>query len=269
MTTASLATTSYRKAFVVEITERTASFDNDLKLTFREAGQGESVLVLHGGAGPASVTPIVARLARTHHVLAPTHPGWDSTVRPNRLSTVAQLAKTYLELLERLGLRGTTVLGSSFGGWVAAEMSTRAVPAGPSRLILLDAIGPKPQHARPAPATPASSPDPAAAPQTPPGRGPSPADLALIQAYTGPTMFDPDLRERLTSVRLPTLVLWGEQDPVVPVAYGRDYAGAFPDSRFVVIPDAGHLPASQAPEPTFAAIDDFLTGSTTTTAQTA
>jgi pimeloyl-ACP methyl ester carboxylesterase len=257
------------EGFIVEITERTASFDNDLELTFREAGQGESVLVLHGGAGPSSVTPIVSRLARTHHVLAPTHPGWDSTVRPSRLNTVAQLATTYLELLERLGLHGTTVLGSSFGGWVAAEMSTRAASASLSRLILLDAIGPKPQHARRTPATPTPSPDPAAAPQTPPGRGPSPADLALIQAYTGFAIFDPDLRERLTSVRLPTLVIWGQQDPVVPVAYGRDYAGAFPNSRFVVIPDAGHLPASQAPEPTFAAIDDFLAGSTATTAQTA
>ena len=250
------------------ITERTASFDNDLELRFREAGQGDPVLVLHGGAGPASVTPIISRLARTHHVLAPTHPGWDGTVRPDRLGSVTRLATTYLELLERLGLSGTTVLGSSFGGWVAAEMSIRAVPAVLSRLILLDAIGPEPQHAGPVPATPAPGPDTTTVPGTQPARRPSPADLALIQAYTGPVMFDPDLRERLMSVRLPTLVVWGEQDPVVPVEYGRHYAGAFPDSRFVVIADAGHLPAGDAPEPTFAAIDDFLAGSAATAGQT-
>lgn len=238
-------------------TERVALLDRDLPLTLQEAGGGSAVLVLHGGAGPASVTPLLDHLATAHHLLAPTHPGWDGTPRPDWLHSVGDLATTYLNLLKQRELEDVTVIGSSFGGWIAAEMAIRDSTRRLSRVVLVDAIGPPIDPQRTATAAPSPT-GPAAAP--PSGRGPSPADLALLRAYTGPALHDPGLLHRLAAVRVPALVLWGEHDPVVAPDYGRAFADAFADAQFHVLPGAGHLPWTHAPESTFAAIDAFLNG---------
>ncbi|GAA3396334.1 alpha/beta fold hydrolase [Cryptosporangium minutisporangium] len=72
-----------------------------LALIVREASRSEHpVLLLHGAAGPASLDSLRDHLATFHRVLAPVHPGWDGTPRPETLSSVADLAATYLNLLE-------------------------------------------------------------------------------------------------------------------------------------------------------------------------
>src|SRR4051794_30468623 len=63
-----------------------------LGLELREAGRGSPVLVLHGGPGPGSLTLLVDHLASDHRVVAPTHPGWDGTARPDDLDCVPTLA---------------------------------------------------------------------------------------------------------------------------------------------------------------------------------
>lgn len=90
-------------------------------------GQTESIaLVLHGGGGPQTVVPIVDHLAATMQVLAPTHPGWNGTVLPDDVTSVADLAGVYLEQLVTSGARGVVVVGSSIGGWLALEMAIAA-----------------------------------------------------------------------------------------------------------------------------------------------
>ncbi|PWK88198.1 hypothetical protein C8D88_103394 [Lentzea atacamensis] len=88
--------------------------------------------------------------------------------------------------------------------------------------------------------------DPAKAP-TPSGTGPSPDVRALI-GYTGPSMSDPTLLERLGDVRIPVHVLWGESDRIVDAAYGKAYAAAIPGSTFTPLPRTGHLPQLETPE---------------------
>lgn len=61
-------------------------------------------------------------------------------------------------------------------------------------------------------------------------------------------MADPKLRRRLRRVRIPALVVWGESDRVADPDYGRAYAQSFPDARFELIPEAGHLPQIEQPE---------------------
>lgn len=233
---------------------RVVALADDLDLTVREAGAGAPVLLLHGGAGPASIPDAFSRLARTHHVIAPFHPGWAGTPRPDRLGDVPALAATYADLLDRLGLDDILVVGSSFGGWVAAELALLD-PANPTsgrrrvgRLVLLDAVGPTPAPGdRPA--------RPAAVSGTP---GPTQADQALLVSYTGPAMHDPGLRQRLAAVTVPVLVVWGEDDPVLAPSYGEAYATAYPAGRFALVPGAGHLPSEEAPDATFAAVEHFL-----------
>lgn len=93
-----------------------------------EAGDpaAPEALVLHGGGGPRTVAPIVAHLAATMHVVAPTHPGWEGTTLPGAISSIADLATGYLDRLLDRGERGVTVVGSSIGGWIALEMAVQA-----------------------------------------------------------------------------------------------------------------------------------------------
>jgi len=98
--------------------------------------------LLHGGAGPLSIMGFAQRLAASEqvHVYVPTHPGFGGTARPDWLNRIGALAESYVALIEQLDLRDVTVVGSSIGGWIAAEMallhSTRI-----SHFILVDAVG--------------------------------------------------------------------------------------------------------------------------------
>lgn len=66
------------------------------------------------------------------------------------------------------------------------------------------------------------------------------------------------LARRLPEIEVPTLLLWGEEDPVVPVALGRRLAGELRDARLVVLPGVGHLPPEEDPERSVEAVLDFL-----------
>ncbi|QKW25543.1 alpha/beta hydrolase [Streptomyces seoulensis] len=231
-----------------------------LDLVLREAGTGGAVLVLHGGPGPDSVAPLIDHLSAAHRVLAPTHPGWDDTPRPDALDSVAALAALHLDLLELLDVRDVTVVGTSFGGWVAVESALGDRDGRIGRLVLMDAIGPQvPGH----PITPPGGPPPAAGPVPAAGApaprgGPSARPPAALRAYAGPHLGDPGLLPRLSAVACPVQVIWGENDRVATPAYGRAYAAAFPDARFELIRGAGHLPLREEPSAVFAALDAFL-----------
>ncbi|MFF4401678.1 alpha/beta fold hydrolase [Streptomyces sp. NPDC001480] len=225
----------------------------------REAGTGSSpVLVLHGGPGPASINPLIDHLAPDHRMVAPTHPGWEGTMRPDDLDSVSALAASYLDLLGHLGLNDVTVIGTSFGGWVATQTVLDDREGRISRLVLMDAIGPAiPGRQITVPAGP---PAPAAAGQAPQG-APSAQSMAALRAYAGPAMADPGMLPRLSTVTCPVLVIWGTDDTVVTPDFGRAYAAAFPHARFELIPGAGHLPIREQPETVFARLDAFLTTS--------
>ncbi|MGP2437899.1 alpha/beta fold hydrolase [Streptomyces sp. JW3] len=246
---------------------RSVSVRPGLDLAIREAGHGSPVLVLHGGPGPAGIAPMVDHLAKDHAVVAPTHPGWDDTVRPDDLDSVPALAAGYLDLLSRLALHGVTVIGTSFGGWVATQSVLDDREGRIARLVLVDAIGPvvpgqqvtMPAGPPPTARVPVTGPSPA------PRRGPSPSSMAALRAYAGPAMADPGLLARLPSVTCPVLVLWGGDDTVVSPDFGRAYAAAFPHARFELIPDAGHQPLRERPEAVHAALDSFLTRQDRTT----
>jgi pimeloyl-ACP methyl ester carboxylesterase len=114
----------------------------DVPVTVTERGQGDPVLLLHGGAGPDSVTGFADLLAERfpYRVLTPVHPGFNGTERPDWLDSIGKLAEVYERLLVELDLTGVTVAGSSIGGWIAAEL---ALAAGDrvARLVLIDAAG--------------------------------------------------------------------------------------------------------------------------------
>lgn len=243
-------------------------------LTVAESGAGRPVLLLHGGGGPFTVAGLGAHLAEAAHVLTPTHPGWNGTPRPAWLDGVADLAATYLRLLRERGLRDVVVVGSSLGGWTAAEMALGDDEGLIGGLVLINAVGVR-VESEPVADFYALSPrevaehsfhdpdrffvDPS---QLPPDQiAVRQADMATMRAIAGDDLNDPGLLARLKGVHVPALVLWGESDRIAPVGYGAAYAAAFGNADFQLVREAGHLPQLEQPAATFAAIDAFLTTS--------
>src|ERR1700751_516101 len=89
-------------------------------------GEGPPLLFLHGGDYVAQNRPFLDRLARHFRVVMPRPPGFGATGRPPWFRTRGHIACLVLDLLDRLDLRETTVVGSSFGGWVALELAVRS-----------------------------------------------------------------------------------------------------------------------------------------------
>jgi len=114
----------------------------DVPLSADERGGGRAVVILHGGAGPVSVTGFADLLADATgtRVIVPTHPGFGGTPRPGALTTVDGLAEVYAGLLDALELEDATVIGNSIGGWIASELALRQ-PARLGRFALVDAVG--------------------------------------------------------------------------------------------------------------------------------
>ncbi|MFG2525795.1 alpha/beta fold hydrolase [Streptomyces sp. NPDC048527] len=239
-----------------------------VEVTVAEYGAGQPFLLLHGGAGPQSVSVFAEKFAAAHdvRVLAPVHPGFGGTERPEALAGVSGLAALYGVLLDQLDLTGVTVVGNSIGGWITAEIALLKSPR-VSGIVLIDAVGIEvPDHPvadffsltmdqvfqlsfhNPEPFRV----DPATLP--PAAQAIAAGNRAAIAVYAGTAMADPTLAQRLGSLEIPTLVLWGESDGIVDPDYGRAYAETIPMARFQLLPDTGHNAQLETPDQVIQAI---------------
>lgn len=240
-------------------------------LTVDEFGSGAPFLLLHGGAGPVSFLPFAAYLAqqRPARAIVPTHPGFNGTPRPDEVADVRTLAALYVALIERLDLRDVTVVGSSIGGWIAAELALLASER-VSGVVVMNAAGiVVPGH----PVadffslsldelTQLSYHDPSRFRLDPTTftdaqKAIMGANRAAIAVYGGRDMADPTLAGRLAAVTVPTLVLWGQSDRVVDPDYGRAYASAIPGATYHPLSETGHMPQVESPARALEAIWDF------------
>jgi pimeloyl-ACP methyl ester carboxylesterase len=241
-----------------------------VEVSVADHGSGQPFLLLHGGAGPQSVTGFAEKFAASHdvRVLVPTHPGFGGAPRPEALTSVGDLAALYNALLDQLDLRDVTVIGNSIGGWVTAEIALLKSPR-VSGIVLIDAVGievpghpvadffsltidqvfqrsfhnPEPFRIDPATLPPAA-------------QAIAAGNRAAIGVYAGTTMTDPALVGRLGTLEIPTLVLWGDSDGIVDVDYGRAYAAAIPMARFQLLAETGHSPQLETPDLVIHAIWD-------------
>lgn len=232
-----------------------------VELTFTESGKGQPIVLLHGGAGPMSVTPWGELLARTKpaRVIIPTHPGFMATPRPDALKDVRGLARLYAALIRELKLEDVTLIGNSIGGWIAAELALLE-PTRVTRLVLVNATGIEvPGHPvadvfslSMAELSQLSYHDPQRFRIDPSKFTPEQTALfatnrAALKVYGGSAV-DSGLRERLRALTQPALVVWGEADRIVDSDYGRAYAEAMPHGRFQLLARTGHVPQIETPE---------------------
>jgi pimeloyl-ACP methyl ester carboxylesterase len=234
--------------------------DSKVDLLVEERGEGRPFLLLHGGAGPASMARFAGLLAaRGIRAITPTHPGFGRTKRPEALNSVKGLAQVYAALLDQLGVRDVTVIGNSVGGWIAAELALLASPR-VSRVVLVGATGIQvPGH--PIPDTSKLTLDQIMSlsyhdPKpfrvdltalTDDQRAIAAANRIALGVYA-PQMVDATLAGRLARVAVPVLVISGDSDRIVDPEYGRAYATAIPGAKFVLLAKTGHLPQIETPE---------------------
>jgi pimeloyl-ACP methyl ester carboxylesterase len=235
------------------------------KVRMLRGGVGKPVLVLHSVEGNPGWLPFLDDISKNATAYAPTHPGFGHSERPDWLETVADLACFYLWMLQELGLERVSLIGHFLGGWVAAEMAVMC-PHVVEKLVLVDAAGIRPREGEIADifllgeeeTTKMSFYDRAQVPGYAElfERELSPEERELrmrnremtTRLCWKPYMHDRSLPWLLPRVRVPTLVVWGKEDRIIPVDSGKQYSQAIPGSRLEVIERCGHLPHLEKPK---------------------
>ena len=245
-----------------------------IELEVLRAGAGHPMLLLHGMTPLDPAAPVVDLLAAHAKIVAPSHPGFGGSPRPAAFDTMYDLVHLYRDLLDHLPHEMVTLLGLSFGGWLAAEIATLGHPR-VDALVLVDAVGIKvgdretPDildvfNTAPSVVRERTWHDPARwAPDFD-----AMSDEALVAHARNrdalclyawdPYMYNPQLARWLGRIAVPTLVLWGASDRMVTPAYGRAYSALIPGARFELIDAAGHHPHIEQPEAFVERVMSFL-----------
>jgi len=261
---------------------------------YLRAGRGPAVLLIHGiGDSSATWDPVLSRLARRHTVIAPDLLGHGLSDKPRGDYSIGGFACGMRDLLSVLGIERVTVVGHSLGGGVAMQFAYQ-FPERCERLVLVGTGGVGPQL-HPALRLAASAGGEALLSllRLPPARlagrgaigalgllgrdlGRDAADLGRVfDALTAPGARAAFLRtlraaadargQAITMLDrcylaqgMPTLIIWGEHDAVIPVAHARIAHEAMPGSRLEIFPDAGHFPHHSDPDRFQAVLEDFL-----------
>ena len=234
-----------------------------IELDTLRRGRGQKLLLLHGLEPIPPTAPFLDLLARRAEIIAPSSPGFGRSPRSDDVAVVYDLVHLYLDLLETLPDAKVSVIGFSFGGWLAAEMAAASCHR-IDKLVLVDALGIKTSdretpdildifNTHPRDVAPRRWHNPAA--WTPDFNSMSDDDIvlharnreALCLYGWHPYMYNPRLKRWLARIRVPSLVLWGAQDGIVTPSYGQAYSALIPGARFATIDEAGHHPELEQP----------------------
>jgi pimeloyl-ACP methyl ester carboxylesterase len=242
-----------------------------------KGGSGRPLLVLHGVEGHEGWLALHAALAVHATVYAPAHPGYGQTPRPEWMETIAHQAVFYHWFLQEAGLQDVDLVGVGVGGWIAAQMAVMCDT--PLRhLVLVDAAGVRPrqgeildifiipwremverslydaEHCAEAQRIYTAAPLAEFGGVREAGRS-----MSLRTCYR-PYMSDPALLPMLGKIRVPTLVVWGAQDQIMPIECGHLYQQAIPGATLRVIDHCGHWAHFEQPQVLAEIIREFVAG---------
>lgn len=219
-------------------------------------GAGAPLLFLHGANGGGRWLPFMDALAERFDVIAPEHPGFGRSGTPDWLDNVRDLGHFYQAFLEKLDLRDVTLVGTSLGGWIAAETALRCafrlralvlaasagvrvkgVPKGDLFLWTQEELTRNLFHDQ------AVVERMLALPQSDEERNIGLKNrLTTAKLAWSPRLADPDLEKWIHRIATPTLVLWGRDDRLIPVAYASRFGELIPGARVRIFDGCGHLP---------------------------
>jgi pimeloyl-ACP methyl ester carboxylesterase len=245
-----------------------------------DMGSGPVVVLLHGlGARKEDWLPVFEPMAQKYRLLVPDQIGFGKSDKPLLDYSVQTYVDFLNEFLRQLKVEKASLVGESLGGWIAALYvaeiggSAHLIPV--DRLVLVDAAGLKQDQP-----IPDLNPSSLAA-----MRGVMEAvfydtswlnedalrkiftdKLAVHDSYTvrsflgNPTREKERMDDRLASIKTPTLVVWGRQDKLLPIASGERYAAGIAGAKMVSFEKCGHVPPIEKTEEFLAAVMPFLGG---------
>lgn len=239
-------------------------------------GSGPAVLFLHGAGGNAGWQAWHEELAKTYTVYVPSQPGFNGTERPEWVYTITDVAHFNRAMVQTMGLSQYILMGSSMGGWVAAEMAAMC-HMDLRALILVDAAGIKPEQGEIAEIFMVSTQtrltqrfyDPTHVPHYERYTQPLTPEQQVVEHANRetasrlcwkPYLHNLSLPHYLHKVPTPTLVVWGRQDAIIPLECGEMYQRALPHATLSVIDHCGHSPALEKPQEFLQAVHTFLHG---------
>ncbi|HEY0370425.1 MAG TPA: alpha/beta fold hydrolase [Thermoanaerobaculia bacterium] len=225
------------------------------------AGSGTPVVLLHGLSGSSRWwSRNFDALASRYLVAAVDLVGFGKNRRffglPATLPPFAEVTSLLARWIETFG-EPVHVIGHSMGGQLAIELAAER-PDLVRSLVLVNAAG-MPFRLDPRPHVRSL--------EKPPYGGPGIARVLVPDflragptsvAVAGARVVRADLREMMRTIRVPTLLVWGENDPLVPLFYGEAMQREIPNSRLVVIPKAAHVAMWDAPEEFNRIVLEFL-----------
>ena len=257
------------------------------KIAYYEAGSGPTIVLVHGFASQARFDwgNVIPALAKHHHVLALDQIGFGQSDKPQIDYSIQTFVDFLGEFLRIEHVHEFTLAGESLGGWISALYTIEslapentgpfALPK-PSRLILEDAAGltplPRTEGSYPVRGTFADAHGVAVVFHDKSRvteefvRENWAMSLAANDGFTqrsvwaSPKLAGEVVKDRIGKITIPTLVVWGGSDELVPLENGRAYAAGIPGARLAIIPDCGHGPSVEKPAEFLAAVLPFLDG---------
>src|SRR5437867_5843776 len=231
------------------------------RIRYAEAGAGVPLVHLHGAGG--------LRLSRAHDLLAEHFrviafemPGFGASAENSRTATMAELGATMARAADALRLDRFNLWGTSFGGkaalWLAVQYPERVqglalqapaaiLPAGGAPTAATPADMARLLYGHPERMAPMPARDPAVLAK----------QAALVARLRGPAR-DADLETRMRALDVPTLVVWGTLDRMIPSETARLYKELLPNCHLVLVYDAVHAIDAERPEAFAEVVGDFL-----------
>ncbi len=256
------------------------------KIHYLEAGSGPTVILLHGLGGDASNwAATVPALSKSFHVFVPDQIGFGASDKPLANYRVGMLVDFLDGFCKKLAITKATVVGNSLGGWTAMAF-TIAHPDKVERMVLVDSAGFSFEHlggskptremlevmnvstvegaktligiifANKSMATDAVA-------ETFLAEHLRRNDGYTIERFIDSLMRGEDVVDgKLAKIKVPTLVVWGREDLLTPLAGGKMMANEIAGSEIVILDRCGHVPQIECAAPFNAALIKFLSGGT-------
>jgi pimeloyl-ACP methyl ester carboxylesterase len=231
------------------------------EIPYLSLGEGPDLLFLHGAiATSEAYIPLLTRLSRTYHVIAPTHPGHGSAFPIPRDWKLTDFIRFYENFLVEISCTPKLVIGHSFGGTIALLLASKGIG---SHVIVMDSPG-LPFQFELTEYTKALLEEARDVIQKRPDldrlidmtKATGTLFQTVIQHPDAPSLFTKqgpkfNIYRELKQITIPVDILWGEDDRVVPVAVGKQIQQCIPHSRLVVFPHRGHGYSVTDPEFTY------------------
>ncbi|NIP43651.1 MAG: alpha/beta hydrolase [candidate division Zixibacteria bacterium] len=249
------------------------------KIGYYQKGRGKVLLLLHSLLNTAySFRHVYGPLSDKYKVIMPDLLGCGYSTKPDDFDfTLKSFAEHLKQFLDKLKVTKLSIGGVSGSGAIALKFTTM-FPDMVEKLVLIDALGMEAGRSGSVRGLPVRG-------------NVNDKDMVLrlyLSQFNDPSAVSADEREKIAElavredvpacthkilqangdfsvdgiedIKVPTLIIWGEKDPVLPKIMAENFANKMPNSQYVMIPEAGHLPHEESPEDFNTVLLDFLKG---------